>query len=301
MTAPSHLLLPNRVRRLFFETIDKLRPQVHESLREKVQPVFKEMLAVLRANGRLDPVETWNPKAWNPPPEFPEYDPTPIWHLHFLLRIHPGRTLELGELLDRFVNWYDEGCAAGDVAITALQEALREWADQYNLNTQWVIATVLSTLWTWEGAYYPYQPVQEGWFIPKVLRQPRASESETEGYWVELPELHDLTIQSPVEIRDSHLNELKRVLESHLKKLERQAEQRRISLVGPGGTAHHVEWLVRYQIPRSDSASPHGESYVQIAKDSGADRSSVTEAVNRLREYLDLPERPRSPGGRPRG
>ena len=164
---------PNRTRRLFFETIDRLRPQVRDSLREQVEPKFKEMLAALSADGRLDPVETWDPRVWHPPPELAEYDPTPIWRLHFLLGIHPGSTLEPEELFDRFLNWYDEACAADDTAVMAFHEALREWADQYNLNTQWVIATALSTLWTWEGAYYPYQRPEGNWFVPQALRQRR--------------------------------------------------------------------------------------------------------------------------------
>ena len=214
--------------------------------------------------------------------------------LHRVVGLEPSLCREPHVLFDKFFKWYQEDGKAGDtaVAVDPLRRALEEWADRWHINTEWIVATALSTMWTWEGAYYSRKP-DDGWFIPEPVNFHTRHLSDGDN-WAdqELPDLFDLTIEPRAEVKKRYMEMAEEVIEARLAKLESIATERGIPKVSAGGKADHVEWLVRAQVC--------DEPILQIARSSERDQRTVTEAIRRLADFLQLQWRP-LPVGRPPG
>ena len=175
--------------------------------------------------------------------------------------------------------------------VNALGDALDVWADRYGIKTDWVIATALSTMWTWEGAYYR-QP-EEGWFIPEPVNFHTRHLSDGDNWAdLELPDLFDLTVEPRAKVKERYMEMAAEVIDAQLDKLKGIATKLGIPRVSTGGKADHFEWLVRAQVC--------DEPILQIARSSERDQRTVTEAIRRLADFLQLQWRP-LPVGRPPG
>jgi hypothetical protein len=300
------ILHPKRARRLFFEAVDRLEPDVRDSLKRDVFPHFEAMLSALRERGAF---AERGDLTWGRPIE--ESDTYKMLQriVELDLRERLGQSPKRPELagyrwqpgegsvlLDQFVEWYWHAAAASEPAVEILQGALDGWANTYDINTRWVIETALRTMCVWRGL--PVRPGSEGgWLIPEPVNfeARHALPRDEERDYMELPDLYDLSVRTRAETKSHYQERFAELLDARLDYLEALATEHAIETIPKrlrGGQDHHPDWLARVLVC--------GRSLSQVAADVHKDIKTVREAVHPLALYLGFTLR-LSRGGRPTG
>ena len=60
--------------------------------------------------------------------------------------------------------WYDAALEAGNPDANRLDEAVKGWADRFNINSEWVLEAAIATIAAWESN--PELETEHYWFLP---------------------------------------------------------------------------------------------------------------------------------------
>lgn len=281
----------------FFKCIDRYAPDVRAGLRDDVWPHFKEMWAQLRKDGRLGDPDAPFTRSFrsfiSSGPHRPE-DGTIIPEgpslIEFARVLNRSPTFPPSLLHAEFVKWFRTAYAESDPAVVPFKESLDAWMGRFWLQCPWVELVAVTTICEWERN--PDRVEEPTWFNPGILALDFDSMGG-EHIEVALPSWSDLAYVEPTTIRSRMVEAFENVVNDAIQRAQNEAEKRGLLTARPGGADHHVEWLVRYQVC--------GDPYSELEREYKSDRATLVEAIEKLRIYLQLPKRPLSPPGRPKG
>jgi len=176
---------------------------------------------------------------------------------------------------------------------------VRAWARRWNLTPNWCGRAAYNVLARAALAAERHEPLPVSLTLPEWLMvnlravMPRAVVPVfAYANWREFPPTYAPCCERRVDAKRRIMTMLETMVDDELDRREAASLASGARPTAPARAVDHFEWLVRYQV--------RGVSYNHIAQATGRSRQAVTEAIAETAEFLDLPLRRSSPGGRPR-
>ena len=241
-----HLRQAERMRREFFEQVEKHAPRVRDSLKNDVWPAFSAMWSrhrntLLKMLQFLPLRVTTLAEIWATQGEGEEYDlefdtEPGCWHAHA-----------------DFLAWFDERLAEGDQSIAAVREAVDDWMEQHHIPAEWVASAALRNLCEWE--LDPSRADERSWVVPPAAYP----FIRTDVAEVCLPDLSDVAHYGPDLIKKRYLESFEEMIDDYIRELNEEAEAMAIPAAKmTRADPRAVKWLVRHQVARRISTVSTG-------------------------------------------